>query len=606
MPTLGNSLDFSKYEARNIRAHQLGTAPAAPVTGQFYYNTADNTLYWWDGTSWVSSRGGAAAVPPATTTVQGTIMLAGDLTGTATSPQIAAGVITDADVNAANKDGAKTTPSLRTIGAGAQQAMAGNMTLDAIYPPVSPVVINNQRLAQVSDPAAPTDGANKRYVDSAPPTAHHTTHEPGGSDPLTVDAAVGTGSLRTLGLTALKAMPGDTKLNAITAPNNDVSLNGWKLTNVLGPVGLLDAANKQYVDNIATGLDVKASVRVASLANINVNNPGTAVFDGITLNIADRILVKDQTSKPENGLYGFNGSGNPLFRTSDADQSAEVTAGLYVWVEEGTQQDTGWVLTTDNPITLNTTPLTFVQFAAAGQITGGAGLTKTGNTIDVGAGPGITVNADTIQVANDGITNAMIADGAINLAGADVTGTLPITKGGTGRATAGNNSSIRVGASSYTAKSGDFIVTNSSNSTISLPATPIVGDEVTVVNTSSTVTTILAASIRVYGGSSSNFKLPAGASQTFTYDSANAWTLWANTGHFYSDRWPVTSVATWTIPQTVHGLWPNNPMAVIVQVQDATTGAIEIPDVTVNASSDVTITYGVAVAINAKLVSLSC
>src|SRR5215471_7672898 len=101
MPTLGNNLDFSKYEARNIRVHQLGTAPASPVTGQMYYDTVGNILYWWDGTAWQSAKGGTAP-PPATTTALGTIQLAGDLTGTATSPQIATGVITDTDVNAAN------------------------------------------------------------------------------------------------------------------------------------------------------------------------------------------------------------------------------------------------------------------------------------------------------------------------------------------------------------------------------------------------------------------------------------------------------------------------------------------------------------------------
>src|SRR5262245_18223637 len=116
MPTLGNALDFAKYEGRNFRGHQLGAAPSSPVTGQVYYNTADNTLYWWDGSQWVSARGGAAATPPATTSSLGTIQLAGDLAGTATSPQIAAGVITDAEVAAANKDGVNTTPSMRTIG----------------------------------------------------------------------------------------------------------------------------------------------------------------------------------------------------------------------------------------------------------------------------------------------------------------------------------------------------------------------------------------------------------------------------------------------------------------------------------------------------------
>src|SRR3954470_9145364 len=104
MPALGAPLDLAKYEARNLRAHILGTAPSAPVTGQMYYNSGDNTLYWWDGGAWVSARGGAASTPQATTSSQGTIQLAGDLAGTATSPQIAPGVLTDAEVAAANKD----------------------------------------------------------------------------------------------------------------------------------------------------------------------------------------------------------------------------------------------------------------------------------------------------------------------------------------------------------------------------------------------------------------------------------------------------------------------------------------------------------------------
>ena len=221
MPTLGNALDFAKYEARNIRGHQLGAAPSSPVTGQLYYNTGDNTLYWWDGTAWISARGGTAATPPATGSSLGTIQLAGDLAGTATSPQIAAGVITDAEVAAANKDGTAGTASMRTLGTGAQQAAAGNDT---------------------------------RFSDSRTPTAHHTTHEPGGSDPLNIDAAVGTGSLRTLGAGALQAMPGNRTLDAITVPAADVNLNSKKITNLTDPISAQDAASKAYVDNLVQGL----------------------------------------------------------------------------------------------------------------------------------------------------------------------------------------------------------------------------------------------------------------------------------------------------------------------------------------------------------------
>src|SRR5580765_2704482 len=165
MPTLGNALDFSKYEAKQLRAHQLGAAPGSPVTGQLFYNTADNTLYWWDGTQWVSARGGAAATPPATTSALGTIQLAGDLAGTATSPQIAAGVITDIKVAPANRNGATGTYSMRSLGYSSPPgaAMPGTATLDVIAganPTIGPLPMNAQKITGLADPTAATDGAN--------------------------------------------------------------------------------------------------------------------------------------------------------------------------------------------------------------------------------------------------------------------------------------------------------------------------------------------------------------------------------------------------------------------------------------------------------------
>ena len=164
MPTLGAPLDFAKLEGRNLRAHQLGAAPGSPVTGQLYYNTGDNTLYFFNGTIWVAASGGTPA--DATTSSKGIVQLAGDLAGTAASPQIAAGVITDAEVAAANKDGVVGTASMRTLGAGAQQAMPGNRVLDAITAPTASLNLNNQRIISLADPTGATDGANKQYVDA--------------------------------------------------------------------------------------------------------------------------------------------------------------------------------------------------------------------------------------------------------------------------------------------------------------------------------------------------------------------------------------------------------------------------------------------------------
>ena len=317
MPTLGAPLDFAKLEGRNFRGHLLGAAPSSPVTGQLYYNTGDNTLYWWDGTAWVSARGGAAATPPATTGALGTVQLAGDLAGTATSPQIAAGVITDADVNAANKDGAVGTASMRTLGSGAAQAMPGNRTLDAITPPVGTINMNNQKLTGLANPTGSTESANKGYVDAA-----------------------------------------------------------------------------------TSGLDPKPSCRAASTANVNISAPG-ATMDGVTLAVNDRVLLKNQTTTNQNGIYVWGGAAVIMSRAQDADVSSEVTSGLFTFIEEGTVNgNTGWMLTTDNPILIDSTGLTFTQFSGAGEYTAGAGLLLTGTTFDVGGTAGrISVGTDTVDIA---------------------------------------------------------------------------------------------------------------------------------------------------------------------------------------------------------------
>jgi hypothetical protein len=165
MPTLGAALNFAKLEALNLRAHNLSTAPSSPVTGQLYYDTLLTALYYWNGSSWIAAGAGSGPAD-ATTSSKGIVQLAGDLAGTAASPQIAAGVITDADVNGANKDGAVGTASLRTLGAGAQQAMPGNRTLDAITAPAADLNLNTHKIIGVLDPTGAQDAATKNYVDT--------------------------------------------------------------------------------------------------------------------------------------------------------------------------------------------------------------------------------------------------------------------------------------------------------------------------------------------------------------------------------------------------------------------------------------------------------
>jgi len=201
------------------------------------------------------------------------------------------------------------------------------------------------------------------------------------------------------------------------------------------------AANKAYVDAARSGLDVKQSVRVASTANIALSTAleNGDVVDGVTLATGDRVLVKNQSTASENGIYVVQASGAAV-RATDADSNTEVTTGMFTFVSEGTvNADSGWVLSTNDTITLGTTALTFVQFSGAGQITAGAGLTKDGNTLDVvGTADRITVNADSVDIASTyagqstittlgTITTGVWGSGATDIA---------VASGGTGASTA--------------------------------------------------------------------------------------------------------------------------------------------------------------------------
>lgn len=172
----------------------------------------------------------------------------------------------------------------------------------------------------------------------------------------------------------------------------------------VAPVLPSHLATKEYVDSVATGLDVKNSVRAISTSNITLS--GTQTVDGVSLIVGDRVLVAGQTDATTNGIYVV--AAGAWTRSADADNSpaGEVTAGMFTFVEEGTQfAGSGWVLASENPIDLGTTELDFAQFSSAGVIQAGAGLVKNGNTIDVvSANGGIVVNANDIALTLDGST----------------------------------------------------------------------------------------------------------------------------------------------------------------------------------------------------------
>jgi len=185
-----------------------------------------------------------------------------------------------------------------------------------------------------------------------------------------------------------------------TSVTNGLDLKNQQITNVGTPGTGTAAANRDYVDAVARGLDWKASARTASTGNIVLAGPGT-VIDGVTMAANDRFLAKDQTTGAENGIYVWNGAAVAATRAIDADSNAEVTSGMAVTVTEGTvNNDRVYVLTTNDPITLGTTALAFTQLGGGGgAYVAGNGLTESpAGTFNVGAGSGITVTADAIAI----------------------------------------------------------------------------------------------------------------------------------------------------------------------------------------------------------------
>ena len=183
-------------------------------------------------------------------------------------------------------------------------------------------------------------------------------------------------------------------------------------------------ATEEYVNSVQQGLDVKQSVRVATTENITLS--GTQTIDGVAVVAGDRVLVKNQTNGINNGIYVV--AAGAWTRSVDADVNADVTAGLFTFVSEGTQNaDSGWILTSDDAIALGTTSLTFVQFSGAGMITiDGASTASVTNGLEK-EGNFLRLDVRLKRIANlTGVT----ADKLIYVSGTDTFSTTSFTAKG--------------------------------------------------------------------------------------------------------------------------------------------------------------------------------
>jgi hypothetical protein len=224
-----------------------------------------------------------------------------------------------------------------------------------------------------------------------------------------------------------------------TASNKDINLTPHGTGTVIVPSGYEGRAgftsqslvNKAYVDAIAEGLHVHASVKAATTDTLAVLTSGTVTYDNgtsgvnatltlqnalttldttYTVQTGDRILVKNQANTAHNGIYTINAAKTILTRAIDFDTIAEISSGDFLFVQEGTLNSNNGFVQTEVTTLIGTSAIVFEQFSGAGQITAGAALSKTGNQLDVRVDDSsIQVTADALNVKALGITNAMLA-----------------------------------------------------------------------------------------------------------------------------------------------------------------------------------------------------
>jgi len=368
-----SQLNMNGLEILNARLQNLAANPGTPGEGQYYWNTVTKKLRIYNGSTWDELGTGSGTVTSVAQTVPTGFAIAG-------SPVTSSGTL--AITASGTSGGVLYYASTTTFGVSALLTQHGVMLGGGAggAPNTIAVGTNNQVLRG------------------------------------------NTGAAPSFGSLVQADLPSSVPVSYWAAATAAIAMGTNKITGLGDPTNPQDAATKAYVDQVAQGLDVKGSVRVATTTNGTLATAfaNGQTVDGVVLATGNRILIKDQSTAADNGVYTVNSSGAPT-RATDFDAWTELP-GAFFFVEVGTTNaDTGWVCTSDAGGTLGSTAITFSQFNGAGSITAGAGLTKTGNTIDIGAGAGIQVNTDTIQVLVDNSTieistNLRVKDNGITFA----------------------------------------------------------------------------------------------------------------------------------------------------------------------------------------------
>ena len=417
-------IDLTQLELQNARIQNLATAPSSPVSGQIYYNTGSNSLFYYNGTAWVTpsssqiASGLLSARPTAATSGTNTFYYATDNTLMYYSDGS-----TWAQVDSFGSVTAQTTYGLSSGNGTATTYTRSDHTHGT--PALSTNTPSAITIAGTGAAGSGTTPSKDDHTHAGPGFAAPTATTSYGLSAVTgtavtvarADHTHGTPSLSTnaaSNITATTATngsgtapakddhvhgftPANFAISAFGAATADVSHGGFKITNLGDPSANSDAANKLYVDNVAQGLNIHAPAVAGTTATLASITGGTVTYangtlgvgatltfsvalttlDGVTLANGDRILVKNEATQANNGVYTRTSS-TVLTRATDFDNSTEIGGGDFVFVTSGTVlNNTGWVCI-DQATTVGTTPIVFEQFSGAGTYTASNGVLLTG------------------------------------------------------------------------------------------------------------------------------------------------------------------------------------------------------------------------------------
>jgi hypothetical protein len=419
-------INLNKNELQNARIQGLSSAPLNPVTGQIYYNTSENKMYYYNGLAapngpWITMSGSDEVIQDVVAEAivagyglsknyvddpDGKLTLEIDTSETAdlTTAQTLTNKTIQGSLNF--KDSGNTIT-------GSIEAATGNITINSASG--IDLTPTNGGTAKVNSDVIVTEQATQTLTNKTL-TSPVVTDLHLDDSAITFEGSIANGFETTLQVTnptddreiTLPDATGtvalvENKLHDFALATDSVNLNSQKIINLAEPVDPQDAATKYYVDAAVAGLTWKRAVHIASTVNVDLSADLVGVVidghDPLTLSdVGYRILLAGQTDASQDGIYLLTDQAGVLVavRTTDADSVAELK-GAAVFVMEGTSHgSTSWVQA--NHYLTDFAGQTWEQFAGASDYTAGAGLVADGNVFNVGQGLGISVTANAVAI----------------------------------------------------------------------------------------------------------------------------------------------------------------------------------------------------------------